>query len=228
MMMQPIYIVEDDDNLRELLCYALENAGFAVEGFPRAEEFYRRLKNGAPRLILLDIMLPGEDGLSILAALRRLEATKNLPVILLTAKGAEYDRIKGLDLGADDYVTKPFSVMELVARVRAVLRRAPETERGDIVTGGALTLSAERHTVLADGEAVALTNKEFALLECLLRNAGLALTRDTLMERVWGFDFEGESRTVDMHIRSLRQKLGKAGEAIKTVRGIGYKLEEDG
>ncbi|MDR1157390.1 MAG: response regulator transcription factor [Oscillospiraceae bacterium] len=227
--MQPIYIVEDDDNLRELLCYALENAGFAAEGFPRAEEFYLRLKKGAPRLVLLDIMLPGEDGLSILAALRRLEATKDLPVILLTAKGAEYDRIKGLDLGADDYVTKPFSVMELVARVRAVLRRAPAgAERGDIVTGGALTLSAERHTVLADGEAVALTNKEFALLECLLRNAGLVLTRDMLMERVWGFDFEGESRTVDMHIRSLRQKLGKAGEAIKTVRGMGYKLEGDG
>ncbi|MDR0433584.1 MAG: response regulator transcription factor [Gracilibacteraceae bacterium] len=227
--MQLIYIVEDDDNLRELLCYALQNAGFETEGFAGAEEFYSRLKKTAPRLILLDLMLPGEDGLSILGVLRRLEATRNLPVIILTAKGGEYDRIKGLDLGADDYVTKPFSVMELVARVRAVLRRAPdEPGRGAVFSSGGLTLSPERHTVLADGLALTLTHKEFALLECLLRNAGLVLTRDMLMERVWGFDFEGESRTVDMHIRSIRRKLGNMSGMIKTVRGVGYKLEANG
>ncbi|MDR1604474.1 MAG: response regulator transcription factor [Gracilibacteraceae bacterium] len=227
--MRPIYIVEDDDNLRELLCYALKNAGFESEGFPGAEELRQRLKNTLPRLILLDIMLPEEDGLSVLSALRRLEATKDLPIILLTAKGAEYDRIKGLDLGADDYVTKPFSIMELLARIRAVLRRAgDETPREAVFSNGALTFSAERHTVHVDGQAVALTNKEFALLECLLRNEGLVLTRDILMERVWGFDFEGESRTVDMHIRSLRQKLGNMGKIIKTVRGVGYKLEANG
>lgn len=223
-MAQKIYVVEDDDNLRAIVCYALDTAGFETGGFAEPSAFWPALEASKPALIVLDIMLPGEDGISILKKLKAAEQTKNLPVIMLTAKGTESDRIKGLDLGADDYVTKPFSVMELISRVKAVLRRCGADKTREL-RAGAIAISAEKRTASVDGQEIALTYTEFELLHCLIRNMGLVLSRDKLMEMVWGIDVDLESRTIDMHIKALRRKLGHAGEQIKTVRSIGYKLE---
>lgn len=223
--MQKIFLVEDDDNIREMVSYALNMAGFESRGFAEGEAFWEALKKEGPSLVLLDIMLPGEDGVSILKRLKQSEKTAKLPVILLTAKSAEYDRVKGLDLGADDYITKPFSVMEAISRIKAVLRRCGwEPQKAPKLETGNITLYEDRRTVLADGGEISLTFKEFELLRCLMVNEGIALSRDKLLEQVWGFDYNGESRTVDMHIKSLRQKLGDSGAIIKTVRNVGYKI----
>ena len=224
--MSVIYIVEDDDDIREMVIYALSSVGFASEGFAEGAPFWARLKEALPSLVLLDIMLPSDDGLSIVKQIRQTEKTKNLPVIMLTAKGSEFDRVKGLDLGADDYITKPFSVMELISRTRAVLRRCGggETEAGLRV--GDIALDAEKRTVCVGAQDVALTYKEFELLHYMMINEGIVLSRSRLLEQVWGFDYGGESRTVDMHIKSLRQKLGEAGALIKTIRHVGYKMGE--
>lgn len=224
--METIYCVEDDENIRELVLYALSSSGYAGQGFPEGESFLRAVEHSPPDLALLDIMLPGQSGLDILRCLREEPATARLPVIMLTAKTSEYDRVKGLDSGADDYISKPFGVMELLSRIRAVLRRVEKAPAASLLTAGRLTVDPARRTVTDGDHAIALTFKEFELLACLLRNRELVLTREKLMELVWGFDFEGESRTVDMHIKSLRQKLGPLGELIQTVRGVGYKLSE--
>ncbi len=224
--METIYCVEDDENIRELVLYALSSSGYAGQGFPEGESFLRAVEHSPPDLALLDIMLPGQSGLDILRCLREEPATARLPVIMLTAKTSEYDRVKGLDSGADDYISKPFGVMELLSRIRAVLRRVEKAPAANLLTAGSLTVDPARRTVTDGDRAIALTFKEFELLACLLRNRELVLTREKLMELVWGFDFEGESRTVDMHIKSLRQKLGPLGELIQTVRGVGYKLSE--
>lgn len=222
--MQKIFIVEDDENIRELVAYALSSAGFEADGFETGARLYEALERETPELILLDIMLPGVDGVTILRELRSSPATSGIPVIMLTAKSSEYDKIKGLDSGADDYVTKPFGVMELLSRVKAVLRRTGGEKNAESYSCGGITLDPVRHLVFAEDTSVTLTFKEFELLQYLLQNHGIVLTREKIMERVWGFDFEGESRTVDMHIKTLRQKLGASGALIETVRGVGYKI----
>jgi two-component system alkaline phosphatase synthesis response regulator PhoP len=219
-----IYCVEDDQNIRDLLVYALQTNGFEAQGFPDAASFYQGLKEKSPELILLDIMLPGEDGLSILKKLKYSKSTRDIPVVMLTAKGSEYDKVLGLDGGADDYVVKPFGVMELLSRVRAVLRRTAPTIGQRQITIGGLSLSREQHQVSAAGREVFLTNKEFELLGYLMENRGIVLSRDKLLERIWGYEHGVESRTVDVHIRSLRQKLGACGTLIETVRGVGYRI----
>lgn len=223
-----IYLVEDDESIRELVIYTLQTTGLTAKGFPCAKDFWNAMKQEYPSLVLLDIMLPDEDGLTILKKLRDAGPTKRLPVIMLTAKGTEYDKVVGLDSGADDYIPKPFGMMELVSRVRALLRRAePEKEkRTDACTAGPIHVDLNRHVVTVDGTAVALTYKEFELLCYLTENKGMVLTRDQLLSKIWGYDFDGETRTVDVHIRTLRQKLGEAGRCIETIRGVGYKLEE--
>ena len=226
--MQKIFIVEDDDNIRDMVLYALSSADFEAEGFADGESFWSSVEGAMPSLLLLDIMLPVEDGITILKRLKQSPKHKSLPVIMLTAKGAEYDRIKGLDLGADDYITKPFSVLEVISRVRAVLRRCANTENPEnnpILKIGRISLNTKKRSVLVDGKEAELTYKEFELLHYLMMNDGIVLTRDKLLEEVWGFDYYGESRTVDMHIRSLRQKLGDSSDVIKTVRNVGYKIE---
>lgn len=226
-MAERIYLVEDDENIRELVLYALKSAGYEAAGFSNAAEFYRGLDQGRPQLLLLDIMLPDEDGISILKKLRNNVRLKGLPVIMLTAKSTEYDKVIGLDSGADDYVTKPFGVMELLSRVRAVLRRSAENTSGHSqMKLGELTLDTEKHEVRVGEELVTLTFKEFELLNYLMQNRNIVLTRDKILNVIWDYDYEGESRTVDVHIGSLRQKLGPCGNMIRTVRGVGYKLEE--
>lgn len=223
--MQTVYIVEDDENIREMVLYALHSAGFAAEGFAAGEPFWQRMAQGAPSLVLLDIMLPGENGIAILQKLRAASVTRKLPVIMLTAKSTELARIKGLDAGADDYISKPFSVLELISRIRAVLRRTEDTAAPqNLLQAGNITLDMARRQVLVNKREILLTYKEFELLRYLLQNEGLVLTREQLLSEVWGFDYNGESRTVDMHIKALRQKLGEAGNYIKTVRSVGYKL----
>lgn len=222
-----IYLVEDDDSIRELVVYTLQSTGLAARGFPLAKDFWEAMGREKPSLVLLDIMLPDEDGLSILRKLREDRRTGRLPVILLTAKGTEYDKVLGLDSGADDYIPKPFGMMELVARVRALLRRTEPAQPGGLLRMGCLEVDPARHTVTVEGEPVALTYKEFELLTFLMDNQGMVLTRDRLLSRIWGYDFDGETRTVDVHIRTLRQKLGSASRYIETVRGMGYKMEEN-
>lgn len=221
-----IHVVEDDDGVRELELYALRQAGLEAEGFPTTAAFRAALAKTVPALVLLDVMLPGEDGVSLLQGLRRDPRTKRLPVILVTAKGAEMDKVRGLDAGADDYLTKPFGIMELLARVRALLRRSQETKPPQVLTVGQLTLDRERHLVLAADDNIVLTHMEFELLSFLMVHTGKAVTREVLLDDVWGLGFAGDTRTVDVHIRSLRQKLGACGDMILTVRGVGYKLEE--
>ena len=211
-----IYCVEDERNIRELIVYTLESSGFTARGLESGKELNAAIAEQLPDLILLDIMLPGEDGLEILSRLKASEVTKEIPVIMVTAKGAEYDKVMGLDCGADDYITKPFGMMEFIARVRAVLRRAGKEEKENDVL--------KQHQVLATGEKVTLTLKEFELLKFLMENKGIVLTRDRLLGHVWGYDFDGETRTVDVHVRTLRQKLGECGELIETVRGVGYRI----
>ena len=219
-----IYLLEDDDSIRKLVLYGLDSQGFQAKGFALPSEFWRAMDAEMPELVLLDIMLPEEDGLSILRKLLARPATKRLPIIMLTAKNSEYDRVIGLDHGADDFVSKPFSMLELIARIRAVLRRAEPAQASGDFSLGLLFVSPDRHEVKVGGKDVTLTNKEFELLCLLLRNKGIVLTRATLMDRVWGFESERENRTLDVHIRTLRVKLGEAGSYIETVRGIGYKI----
>jgi two-component system alkaline phosphatase synthesis response regulator PhoP len=221
---QLIYCVEDDKNIRELVVYAMKSGGYQAEGYADAEEFFAGLEIAKPSLVLLDIMLPGTDGLSLLSKLRNKKDTRDIPVILLTAKGSEYDKVQGLDAGADDYIAKPFGVMELLSRVRAVLRRSTPESGSQELRVGPLLLSAEQRRVLLENEELTLTFKEFELLQHLMRNENLVLSRDKLLETIWGYDFEGETRTVDVHIRSLRQKLGDFADLIDTVRGVGYRI----
>ncbi len=223
-----IYCVEDDKAIRELIVYTLQNTGFEAEGFESADQLLPALHTRLPQLILLDIMLPGQDGISILKQLRRNGQTAGIPVILLTAKGTEYDKVIGLDSGADDYITKPFGMMELISRIKALLRRtaSSEEERDKELRAGTVVLIPRSHKVTAEGRLVELTLKEFQLLYMLMENAGSVLTRDLLLEKIWGYDFCGETRTVDVHIRTLRAKLGAAGTVIETVRGVGYKIEK--
>ena len=219
-----VFCVEDDDNIRELVIYTLETTGLKAKGFADGPAFMEALAFETPELILLDIMLPGEDGLELLKRLKSSSKTKNIPVIMVTAKGSEYDKVVGLDSGADDYVTKPFGMMELVSRIKAVLRRTVRAEdKSDMELSG-VYVNVKKHEVTVDGQVVALTLKEFELLEKLMRNQGIVLTRDQLLTDIWGYDFDGETRTVDVHIRTLRQKLGEKGRIICTVRGVGYRV----
>ena len=223
--MATIYIVEDDVNIREIERYALKNSGYEVEEFESGESMFKRLERAVPSLLLLDIMLPDEDGLAIIKKLRSMSETKRVPVIMVTAKTTELDKVKGLDLGADDYITKPFGVMELISRVKAVLRRTGESVEEQNLTLGEVSIDCKKHMVTVGDEVCELTFKEYELLKLLMMNAGIVMTRDVIMERVWGIDFEGESRTLDMHIKTLRKKLGEEGIRIKTVRNVGYVLE---
>ena len=219
-----VFCVEDDDNIRELVIYTLETTGLKAKGFADGPAFMEALAFETPELILLDIMLPGEDGLELLKRLKSSAKTKNIPVIMVTAKGSEYDKVVGLDSGADDYVTKPFGMMELVSRIKAVLRRTVRAEdKSDMELSG-VYVNVKKHEVTVDGQVVALTLKEFELLEKLMRNQGIVLTRDQLLTDIWGYDFDGETRTVDVHIHTLRQKLGEKGRIICTVRGVGYRV----
>lgn len=218
-----IYVLEDDDNIRKLILYTLHTSGFEAEGFARPSAFYEAMERQMPRMLLLDIMLPEEDGLSVLSKLRRGSDTHALPVILLTAKGTEYDKVVGLDAGADDYLPKPFGMLELVSRIKAVLRRTEEPAQEEYRVGS-LYVCPARHIVRAGDQEVHLALKEFELLCMLLRSAGVVLTRDVLLGQIWGYSFDGESRTVDVHIRNLRKKLGEAGNCIETVKGVGYKI----
>ncbi len=220
-----IYVVEDDKNISEIECFALKNSGYEIEAFQDAGSFHGRLAEKQPDLVLLDIMLPDEDGLAILTKIRKNKETSKLPIIMVTAKTAEIDKVKGLDMGADDYLTKPFGVMELISRVKALLRRTEPAEAEKVLQIGPIILDVEKHAVSVDGMNCDLTYKEYELLKLLLVNAGMVTRRDTILERVWGTDYEGESRTLDMHIKTLRQKLGAAGSRIKTVRNVGYLLE---
>ena len=223
-----IYLLEDDASIRELVLYSLNSMGMDAQGFERPSEMNKAMNERIPDLLLLDIMLPEEDGFSILRRLRAEKGTKTLPVIVLTAKNTEFDTVTALDLGADDYISKPFGVMELIARVKAVLRRAgavsPSADTGNTLSEGEVTVDTERHSVKAAGAEVILTLKEFELLCMLLKNKGIVLTRDKILSQVWGYDFDGENRTVDVHVRSLRTKLGDHGAIIETVRGVGYKI----
>ena len=224
-----IYFLEDDNSIRELVVYTMNSTGFEAAGFSGPSEFWAAMEQELPSLVLLDIMLPEEDGLQILKKLRADPATKKLPVMMLTAKDSEYDKVLGLDSGADDYVPKPFGMMELMARVKALLRRAGSQEPEDReYTLDKLYVSTSRHLVKVDGKEVSLTLKEFELLCFLLENDGMVLTRDKILARIWGYDFDGETRTVDVHVRTLRQKLGECGVLIETVRGVGYKIDRRG
>lgn len=219
-----IYLVEDDASIRELVVYALNNSGFEARGFDTPSAFWQAMAKEAPSMVLLDIMLPEEDGLQILKKLRADGRTRRTPVIMLTAKGSEYDKVIGLEAGADDYLPKPFGMMELIARVKALLRRTSEAPAPERYQVDGLTVCPQRHLVEVDGAPVALTLKEYELLCMLLKNRNLVLSRDRLLNQIWGYSFDGENRTVDVHIRTLRQKLGKAGDLIETVRGVGYKI----
>lgn len=220
-----IFCVEDDTSIRDLMQYTLHSAGFETLGFSCAEELYDALRCNTPDLILLDIMLPGESGLSILKKLRSQSRTSDIPVIMATAKGAEYDKVIGLDSGADDYLVKPFGMMELISRVKAVLRRAKPRNTDDILQVGNLVLNKDTHTVFSDGNKIVLTLKEYELLAEFMSNTGYVFSREQLLQSIWGSDFSGETRTVDVHIGTLRTKLGPCGDYIQTVRGVGYKME---
>lgn len=220
-----IYIVEDDRNISEIESYALKNAGYETKEFYCAKDFYEGLKEQIPDLFLLDIMLPDEDGLQIVKELKLDKKTNMQPIILVTAKTTEIDKVKGLDIGADDYMTKPFGVMELISRVKALLRRTTNAQEESQISYGNILVDNDKHAVYVDGKLCELTYKEFELLKYLVINKGIVLSRDKIMNQVWGFDYEGESRTVDMHIKTLRQKLGEAGSHIKTVRNVGYMVE---
>lgn len=221
-----IYLLEDDTSIQNFVLYTLKNTGFDAEGFEKPSDFWKRMEEEIPDLVLLDIMLPEEDGMEILKKLRKSKKTKKLPIIMLTAKGTEYDKVLGLDSGADDYVAKPFSMMELMSRIKALLRRSEAVEeRPDTYNVGPLYVSISKHVVKVNEQEVnTLTYKEFELLSLLLQNQETVFSRDQILQSIWGYDFDGESRTVDVHIRTLRQKLGEAGSLIETVRGFGYKL----
>ena len=219
-----IYIVEDDKNIQEIETFALSGSGYEAKGFDNAAQFYKAMEEKNPDLIILDIMLPDQDGISIVKKLRDREETNRIPILLVTAKTSEIDKVKGLDSGADDYMTKPFGVMELISRVKALLRRSnvEEKAKDKILVLGGVRLDTEKHMVTVNGAVCELTYKEYQLLKLLMRNAGMVTTRQVILDRVWGTDFEGESRTLDMHIKTLRQKLQEEGSMIKTVRNVGY------
>lgn len=221
-----IYLVEDDDSIRELVVYTLRTTGFEAKGFSTAALFWEAVEEEQPELVLLDIMLPDEDGLHILKRLRSNAETADLPVIMLTAKSTEYDRVLGLDSGADDYIPKPFGMMELVSRIKALLRRASRQNDEKIYNLDALYVDVKRHNVAVNGQEISLTYKEFELLCYLLENRGVVLTRDQILSKIWDYNYSGETRTVDVHIRTLRQKLGAMGTLIETVRGVGYRIAE--
>lgn len=223
-----IWCVEDDASIRDIEVYALNSAGFAARGFEDGSSFYAAItgEKDKPQLIVLDVMLPGIDGIELLRRIRANAALKQIPIVMATAKGSEYDKIQGLDLGADYYLTKPFGVMELISCVKAVLRRCGAEDEKSTLNACGISMNTLEHTVSADGERITLTYKEYELLKLFLSHIGTAFTREQLMERVWGTDYMGETRTIDMHIRTLRQKLGKCGESIKTVRNVGYRMEE--
>lgn len=220
-----IYYVEDDRNIRELVVYALCSSGLAAEGFAEAGEFWEALRQEKPELVLLDIMLPGQDGVSILKELRENAATADLPVLMLTAKGSVYDKVVGLDSGADDYLAKPFEMVELISRVKALLRRS-QGKQSTMLRIGSITIDDARHIVLVDGKSVTLTLKEYDLLLFLAQNGGFAFSREQLLSRIWGYDYGGGTRTVDVHVQTLRQKLGAASGQIETVRGVGYRMRD--
>lgn len=220
-----IYYVEDDRNIRELVVYALCSSGLAAEGFAEAGAFWEVLRQEKPELVLLDIMLPGQDGVSILKELRENAATADLPVLMLTAKGSVYDKVVGLDSGADDYLAKPFEMVELISRVKALLRRS-QGKQSTMLRIGSITIDDARHIVLVDGKSVTLTLKEYDLLLFLAQNGGFAFSREQLLSRIWGYDYGGGTRTVDVHVQTLRQKLGAAGGQIETVRGVGYRMRD--
>lgn len=219
-----IFLVEDDSNIRELVIYTLDSTGLQAEGFERPSEFWKAIRKTMPSLVILDVMLPEESGIEILKKLRKNPMTEKIPVIMATAKTSEYDKINGLESGADDYIAKPFSMMELVARVKALLRRAEYSSSQSDYTVENLYVCPEKHIVKVDGQEVILTLKEFEMLCLLIKNRGIVLTRDQMLNKIWGYSFDGESRTVDVHIRTLRQKLTTAGGIIKTIRGVGYKI----
>ncbi len=220
-----IWCVEDDASIRDIEVYALRSVGFEARGFADGSAFWDALRTERPELVVLDVMLPGIDGLELLRRMRASETLRGIPVVMATARGAEYDKIQGLDLGADYYLAKPFGVMELVSCVKAVLRRCRPDVSGQTLSAGGVSVDTGAHTVTAGGERIELTYKEFELLRLFLSHPGIAFTREQLMEQVWGTDYCGETRTVDMHIRTLRQKLGEYGGMIETVRGVGYRLE---
>ena len=218
--------MEDDKSIRDLVIYTLTAVGYEAEGFATGEEMFKELEKTSPQLIMLDIMLPDEDGLAILKKLKSDPMTEDIPVIMATAKGTEYDKVVGLDLGADDYLAKPFGMMEMISRVKAVLRRSAPKEKTDLLRMGKLELDEKRHTVSVDGTQIQLTLKEYELLRVFMKNPGIVFSRDSLLSIVWGINFIGESRTVDVHIGTLRTKIGECGNYIETVRGVGYKMEE--
>ena len=217
--------MEDDQNIREIESFALKNSGYTIMDFECAKDFYHQLAEKVPDCILLDIMLPDEDGLEILKKIRSIPDTRKVPIMMITAKTAELDKVKGLDLGADDYITKPFGIMELISRVKALLRRSMNMEDEKFLSAGDIFLDGEKHMVYVKDEPIDLTFKEYELLKLLIQNQGIVMSRDVIMERIWGIDFEGESRTLDVHIKTLRQKLKNAGTLIKTVRNVGYMIE---
>ena len=219
-----IYLLEDDTNIRSFVLYALRSSGFEAEGFELPSQFRASVEAHKPSLAILDIMLPEEDGISVLRRLRQDRETRDMPVIMLTAKSTEYDKVMGLDAGADDYMTKPFGAMELVARVKALLRRVQPQEDGREYNIGALYLNPDKHIIKVNGEDVILTLKEFQLLCYLAKNQGMVMSRDQILQEIWGYEFDGENRTVDVHIRTLRSKLGVAGDLVETVRGMGYRI----
>ena len=220
-----IFCVEDDDGIRELMIYTLSASGFEAKGFSDGSALMDELKINKPELIMLDIMLPGEDGLSILKKIRTNAATADIPVIMATAKGTEYNKVIGLDQGADDYLSKPFGLMEMISRVKAVLRRTQPNKKSSVLKYGGIVLNNSEHTAEAEGRRINLTLKEYELLKIFMENPGLVFTRDQLLYNVWGAEFAGETRTVDVHIGTLRTKLGKCGSCIETVRGVGYRFE---
>lgn len=220
-----IFCVEDDSAIRDLMIYTLNTTGFKAVGFEDSITFWEAVKQQIPELILLDIMLPGEDGISILKKLRSRPEFADIPVIMATAKGTEYDKVTGLDMGADDYLTKPFGMMEMISRIKAVLRRMGKREESEILHIGNLELNKKEHTVFSNGERVGLTLKEYELLSLFMNNPGRVFTREQLLTQVWSSDFIGETRTVDVHIGTLRMKLGKSGEYLETIRGVGYRME---
>lgn len=221
-----IYFIEDDKSINEAVFYTLKSSGFEVKGFEKPSQFWAEIKNKVPELIILDIMLPEEDGLKILRKLRANNNTQKIPVIMLTARDSEYDKVIGLDSGADDYMTKPFSMLELVSRIKALLRRTSSKENLQELKIGNLVVNPKKHLIMADGKNITLTYKEYQLLLLLMQNKGVVFSRDTLLNKIWGYEFDGENRTVDVHIRTLRTKLGECGNYIETVRGFGYKLGE--
>lgn len=227
--MTHIFCVEDDNSIRELICYTLNSSGFQSNGFECAGDFFDELKNKLPDLVILDLMLPDIDGMSVLTKLRSDSKTCNIPVIILSAKSDRLDKIKGLDNGADDYITKPFDILELISRIRAVIRRSSHSQDSVLneISCKGISINPSSHTVFADGKEITLTYKEYELLKILVLNRNIVMTRSVLMEKVWGFDFEGETRTVDVHIRTLRQKLGDCGHLIETVRNVGYKVTDN-